>query len=246
VYASLRYRVSRTRWRGIRGHLDGSSLLYGLLGVGQTLLKIFTLGFWIPVADIITFKYKMKKLYFGDLQARFTPSYGKMIIANLASLCACLYIFLLMLVFGMVIIPWLLSFVPKTQGLIANFMNKVLVHGYLIAILVLAWICYLPRYWYRAAFFRERYNNLKLGHLGFDCTALGKDYFKLFVINDLIFIFTLGFGLPLIWQRRMKFFCQHVKVTGDLQTSLIAQAPGDKTKFGGGLGSIMNLEIGLI
>ncbi|MGD9593050.1 MAG: DUF898 family protein, partial [Candidatus Berkiella sp.] len=105
---------------------------------------------------------------------------------------------------------------------------------------------YIPRYWYRATLLRGRYNNLKFGEIGFSCDATGYQYFKLFFLNDLIFIFTLSLGLPLIWQRRMKFFCEHVKVTGNLNQLSIEQAPFEKSKFGGGFASIMNLEIGLI
>ena len=44
----------------------------------------------------------------------------------------------------------------------------------------------------------------------------------------------------------MKFISQHIKVHGDLRSLDIKQAGGKKTKFGGGLATVMNLDIGLI
>jgi len=247
VYASLRYRLSRLRWRGIRGHLEGSSLYYGLLGLGHTALKFITLGLWIPVADIMMFKQKTKKMYFGNEKAVFQPSYRPLVYAHLATIGAGLYISIAVLLFIFKLAPFLASFMmPKASGLLAGFISEIIVECYIIAVLILLWLCYLPRYWYRAEFFKLKFNHLKFGDIGFSTNVSGWDYFKLFFINDLIFIFTLGFGLPFIWQRRMRFFCQHVQVTGNLKELNILQAPGKKTKFGGGLGAIVNLEIGLI
>lgn len=246
VYGSLRYRVSRLRWRGIRGHLEGSAVLYGLIGIFQTFMKIITLGFWIPISDAVMIKYKVKKLYFGSERATFIPSTKNLIIANLASIGASLYLITLMVACGYWLLPAIANYSPTENWIIKEFVIKILEKGYLICFMILAWGCYAPRYWYRAALLRERYNKLRFGKVGFECNATGLGYLKLFVINDLIFIFTLGFGLPFIWQRRMEFFCRHIKVTGDWKTISIEQAPGTKSKFGGGFASVMNLEIGLI
>jgi len=246
VYGSLRYRMSRLRFRGIRGHLEGSSLLYGLLGLIQTFLKCVTLGFWIPFSDIIMYKYKIKKLFFGNQNTSYSPSLKTLINMNLATIGASLYLAGLVAFCAYWLIPWIISHIHPEKQITEVFTNRVLRDGYYICLILLIWLCYAPRYWYRAAFLRERYNHLRFGEIGFHCQAKGIDYLKLFVINDLIFVFSLGLGIPLIWQRRMQFFCRHVTVIGNLKELTIEQAPGKKTKFGGGFASIMNLEIGLI
>ncbi len=246
VYGSLRYRVSRLRWRGIRGHLDGSALVYGLLGLMHTFLKVITAGFWIPLSDIMMTRFKLKKLFFGNQKASFDSPYKSLILVNLATIGACLYLVGLMSILGYFILPFIVSLTPHEGWLIEKLIFTLIKEGYYICVFLLLWICYIPRYWYRAAVLRTRYNCLHIGSIGFVCDASGFDYFKLFVINDLIFIFTLTLGLPWIWQRRMRFFCKHVKVTGNLNELQIEQATGKKTKFGGGFASVMNLEIGLI
>lgn len=246
VYGSLRYRVSRLRWRGIRGHLNGSALVYGIMGFIQTALKIITLGLWIPISDLKMIKYKVRKLYFGNQRATFTPCLKRLFSANLATIGASLYIIGLMAACGHWILPLFTQFAVSNSWIVHEFTVKVLHMAYILFLMILVWGCYAPRYWYRAALLRERYNALKFGNIGFVCRASGFQYLKLFVINDLIFILTLGFGMPFIWQRRMTFFCKHVKVTGNLKELNIEQAPGKKSKFGGGFASVMNLEIGLI
>ncbi|MBS0287069.1 MAG: DUF898 family protein [Proteobacteria bacterium] len=246
VFGSLRYRISRLRWRGIRGHLGGSALVYGSLGLINTILKVITVGFWIPISDIMLSKYKLKKLYFGNQKAAFNISYKALIMVNLGTIGAICYLVGLVSLVAYFILPYIASLAPHEGWLIEKLIFTLIKEGYYLVVILLIWICYIPRYWYRAALFRGRYNNLRFGNIGFTCDASGYDYFKLFVINDLIFILTLSLGLPILWQRRMQFFCKHVKVSGNLSELSILQAPGEKSKFGGGFASIMNLEIGLI
>lgn len=246
VYGSLRYRVSRLRWRGIRSHLNGSAILYGLMGLFNTFMKVITLGFWIPLSDAWMIKYKVKKFYFGNQKASFNPSIKLLLSTNLATIGASLYLIGLMAACGYWLLPWIASYSSDQSWIVEDFIRKILEEGYWIALIVLAWGCYAPRYWYRATLLRERYNKLRFGKVRFSCNASGLQYFKLFVINDLIFICTLGFGLPFIWQRRMKFFTRHVKIYGNINELDIEQAPGKKPRFGGGFASVMNLEIGLI
>jgi uncharacterized membrane protein YjgN (DUF898 family) len=73
IYAALRYRLTRTQWRGIRGYLGGSAFRYGFIVMGYGLLNILTLGLLIPVSDRATLTYKMGNVWFGNVQGRFDP-----------------------------------------------------------------------------------------------------------------------------------------------------------------------------
>lgn len=73
-YASYRYLMSRTTWRGIRGRLGGSAWVFGLVALGATLLSAVTFGVMIPVADVIRIKYQMKNTWFGETQGVFEES----------------------------------------------------------------------------------------------------------------------------------------------------------------------------
>lgn len=246
AFGSLKYRASRLRWRGIRGDLSGSPLLYACLGFFHTLMKFITLGFWIPISDLFLLKYKMNKLYFGNQKFTFIPRYRTMLLYNLATIGASLYLIAFVCAFGYWGLPFIAHSSASENPIIQRFLMKIVAEEYVIFAMLLLWVCYAPRYAYRAALLREKYNALSLNNLRFQCYASASQYFKLFVINDLLFIFTLGFALPIIWHRRIKFISEHIKIIGDVNTLPVKQAPGKKTRFGGGLASMMNVDIGLI
>lgn len=246
VYCALRYRVSHLRWRGIRGHIDGSSLYYGLIGLIHATLKIITLGFWTPIADAIMHQRKTKKFYFGNQQAHFQPPFSTLLKSHLVTLSLCFYLAILGFIIGYQMNALIYNHLPQSHQFEYRLLAELLVGLTDVIIVFLIWLCYAPRYWYRATLLREKYNQLKFGPIGFICNATGKEYLKLFILNDFIFVFTLGLGLPIIWQRRMKFFAQHVRVTGNLNQLSIEQAKGKKAKLSGGYVTLFNLEIGLI
>lgn len=246
VYVSLRYRAAHLRWRGIRGHLTGSSIAYAFIGLCQTLLKILTIGFWIPMSDAWMLQYKANRLYFGDQKGSLHPNVKHLLTMHLATLGASLYLVSGITILGYWVLPFLAHYSPFESFIIMDFIKKIFEKSYYIILAILIWGCYIPRYWYRAALLREKYNTLRFNDIQFSCHVTGREYFQLFWINDLIFIFTFGLGLPFVWQRRMQFIEQHVKVIGSLNTLSIKQNPHKKQMLGGGLGSIMNIETGVI
>jgi uncharacterized membrane protein YjgN (DUF898 family) len=73
-YAALRYRLSRTVWRGIRGRLTGSAWGYGLRAFGFLLVNVLSIGLLIPMTDRALMAYRMQNIWFGDVQGRFGGS----------------------------------------------------------------------------------------------------------------------------------------------------------------------------
>lgn len=246
VFGSLKYRASRLRWRGIRGDLSGSPLVYACLGFFHTIMKFLTLGFWIPISDVSVLKYKMNRLYFGNQKFNFSPCYRTMILFNLATIGASLYLIALVYACGYWGLPLIADYPISDSPIVQRFLMSLAEKEYVVFTMILLWVCYTPRYAYRAALLREKYNALSLDTIRFQCHASTSDYFKLFVINDLLFIFSLGFAIPIIWHRRIKFISKHIKILGDVNALPVKQATGEKARFGGGLASIMNLDVGLI
>ncbi len=65
-YRAWRYRMSRTRWRGIRLGLDGSSWEYLKLASGWTLLTFLTLGLAYPWMQVELWRYQMRHTHIGQ------------------------------------------------------------------------------------------------------------------------------------------------------------------------------------
>lgn len=244
VYGSLRYRVTHSRWRGIRGHMGGSAILYGLYGLFHLFLIIFTFGLWIPMADALKYKYKMHRISFGNQQAVFTPDYGQLFGIHLLSffggICAGVGIAVFVGFFTYFLIP-------QAHAAAETFSPTMEKSGIAFAIgMVAFFVClFMSRFWYKAAFVRMRYNALKFGNIGFNCQISGWGLFKQTFGNGLIYIFTLGLGYPIVLQRKMKFFCKHTTITGDMNNSPILQAVGEKDTQGEGISSILDISIGL-
>ena len=51
IHRARRYRLSRIRWRGVHGYLDGNSFSFGLKWLGHFFMQIVTLGLWGPKMD---------------------------------------------------------------------------------------------------------------------------------------------------------------------------------------------------
>lgn len=70
-YSALRYRLSRTTWRGIRGSMRGSANRYAMLAFGRMFLNLLSLGTLIPKSDMIKQEYITRDMYIGNQKAEF-------------------------------------------------------------------------------------------------------------------------------------------------------------------------------
>ncbi len=74
IYGALRYRLSRTTWRGVRGRLVGSAVKYAALNVGYFILTLLTFGLIVPYWDMKLYQYVAENTYFGDSKVSFNFS----------------------------------------------------------------------------------------------------------------------------------------------------------------------------
>lgn len=70
-YASRRYRLTRTSWRGLRLRMTGSAWTYALTSFGYWLLVIATIGIAYPWAAAAVERIKMRETSYGDAQGAF-------------------------------------------------------------------------------------------------------------------------------------------------------------------------------
>ncbi|MCS5709031.1 DUF898 domain-containing protein [Candidatus Berkiella cookevillensis] len=234
VFQAIKYRASRLRYRGIRGHLIGSSLKYGIIGCCHTLLVIATLGLWKPFADLRLHQYKTTHLYFGNQIATFKPHYFKLFF----------YYFAFYICFVVGILCFL---IPEAVAYLSpdNVPSAIMIFP-IIGFILLPIGFFGLFFGYRAARNRIKYNYLSFGDIGFDCSITGWRLFKLMLGNGVIILFTLGLGYPWAMQRRQRFLAKNIKIIGDLKNSSILQAQGEKDNSGEGLSSFFDIRISLL
>ncbi len=111
IYLALRYRLSRTKWRGIRFNLGGSIKEYFFISLKRTLKNIVTLGWRIPKSDIIRWSYIANHMSYGDLKFSYEGDYSRLQKIHVTTLL----IFTLPLVLGL-----LIGGILKGQELVNN------------------------------------------------------------------------------------------------------------------------------
>jgi uncharacterized membrane protein YjgN (DUF898 family) len=75
LYGATRYRLSKTRWRGIRFALSGSSYSYALFALGQSVLSLITCGLLILQTLLKRQKKIINNISYGNLS--FTMDYSQ-------------------------------------------------------------------------------------------------------------------------------------------------------------------------
>ncbi len=74
VYRARRYRLTRTIYRGLRFHQDGSAWVYALRASLWWIATGLTLGLAYPFQIASLERYKMRHTFYGDLAGRFDGS----------------------------------------------------------------------------------------------------------------------------------------------------------------------------
>ncbi len=253
IYGATRYRYSRTRWRGVRGYLDGSTIGYANLAFGRMLLNIITLGFAIPSSDIAKHKYIMNNAYFGNVKAEFTGDSKVLFGAYIKSLLLIpLMLLIPTLIFALPIMIEAATEVinseggspPPTLSTMSSLPGLIGAVSYLIAILLVFAVIPIARSVYIAALMREKMRGLKVGHLKFICTVGGWDLIKHKSANLLIIVFTLGLGFPYIAQRNIRFMVRHHIIMGDLKAFQAEQGKDQGLTSGEGLETGFDIDAG--
>lgn len=82
MYRARRYKMARTRWRGVRFGMEQGAWGYALRASGYTILMIVSLGLLAPLANFKLEKFMMDRSWYGDAQfeqhGKWTKLYGAM------------------------------------------------------------------------------------------------------------------------------------------------------------------------
>ena len=116
VYAARRYRLTRTIYRGLRFHQDGSALLYALLAMLWWTLTVLTFGLAYPFQVAGLERFKMRHTLYGDLRGRFAGSGFRLFLRGLP---------LWLLVAG----PWLVAIIVIAKAADWTAINAALEKG---------------------------------------------------------------------------------------------------------------------
>ncbi len=271
VFLALRYRLGRTRWRGIRFSLRGSIKTYLWLAIKRTFFNIISIGFKIPKSDIIKWSYIANHMQYGEEKFTYQGDHKKIFRIHVitAVIISLVWITPILLggvlkgqelvenakqntelriqnseLYGKTITPYTPA-VPANQEDEQTSSRDLWPEGMGLAffaiIYALIFTAIAARLWYHAALWQEKFRGLRLGNIRFKMELTGLDLVKLYGGNILIMIFTLGLGKPWAIQRTLTTFTGKLKIGGDLEALNIKQAETIKQ---GGMGDALAADVG--
>jgi uncharacterized membrane protein YjgN (DUF898 family) len=244
VHRALRYRLARTRWRGIRGGLEGSSLRFAWTYFWTALLIPFTLGWIMPWRATKLQSLLSNDMRFGNrpfrFEARSGPLYGRFAIAWIGSLL------LFFAMTGGVVLSLYLSGVieqiaatppgqPPTPNLAAFAVAMpIIVVFYLVLGLITAW--------YQAAAFNHFAAHTSYEGATFRAHMTAWSIIWLVLGNLLIVTLTLGLLAPVAQARAARYMVERLSIEGTVPLGDIAQRAGDPMRRGEGLSQVFDVD----
>jgi uncharacterized membrane protein YjgN (DUF898 family) len=254
LYRARRYQLSRTLWRGIRGTLVGSSMIYSLTYFGSIMARGMSLGWSTPVLNTVLQEQIIGDMRFGDLAFKFKgragPLYPTYALCWFLSLVAIVvFIFL----FGAEAAA---LFGPEVQKVFDEIgkpdaqptPEQIWTAGTVITVLAVSFIAMflvIPMLWaiYSAKELATFARYTSAGNATFRLNATAGSLISLVIVNLLILIFTLGIGRPFMQQRLIRYMCDRLEVIGTIDIERIAQSQAALDRTGEGLADAFDLGV---
>ncbi len=240
IYRATRYRLSRTRWRGIRGALVGSPNRYALTYFLTLPLLILTLGWLGPWRTTKLQNILINDMRFGDRPFRFTAT-SKPLYSRFAWLWV-----------GGVVITALIG------GLIAYLISadlaanaeatpdkKITIQTILIVygVFLGGFILYgIASAWYYAFQFNHFSRNTHFEGASFRANLTGGGLIWVTLSNLFITIFSFGILSPVVQARTMRYVIQNMGFVGSPPFAEIAQAAEQDISLGEGLAQAFDID----
>ncbi|MDO8900968.1 MAG: DUF898 family protein [Phenylobacterium sp.] len=237
IYAAFRYLASRTAWRGVRFHMAGSAVSYGLKYFGLMILAGVTLGWAWPFVERKLAEPLWANLRFGDRRFRFSPvaarkekvygPFALMWFGGVVSYAAVATFFM-----GLAMQP---DFDPAGDpAVLAAIYAAALLFGLLFLLISLPYRAAMMRSVARGIQFDGVKVRLKIGALAVGWLYLG---------NILLIVFSLGFLMPLVQARSARFILNRLVLEGEVDFGAIHQSAESGPRQGEGLADAFGLSI---
>ena len=226
-YRALRYRLSRTHWRGIRGGSDDPGLGYGLTYMWKTVVGMLPLGLAVPWSMTSLWNDRWNKLSFGPFPFEVNASSAGLIGRYLLFYLAPIVLFVLIAVLGA-------AGMGAGEGVGEAGLAGIFV-GLLLGVLVFYLVLGLIALAFYAKFFREVVGATRWRDLEFSFKASTRDWLVLFLGDIALVVVTLGIGAIFLSYRHWKFFITHMGATGEILLDELTQSQTKMASQGEGL-----------
>jgi uncharacterized membrane protein YjgN (DUF898 family) len=229
-FRALRYRLSRTYWRGIRGGSDDPGFQYGLSYMWKSFIGWLPLFLLVPWAMIGLWNDRWNAMSFGPHRFSANAAWKPLMKRYLL-----FYLVPVLVVIGGAIFGISMAAsgdTPDAMGSTGMAIGAILAIVALLAFYILLPLAALAFY---SKYFRLAVGGLRLHNLEFDFRARALDWVLFFLANMAIVICTLGIGYIFMPYRNWKFFIDHMEAYGEINIDELTQSETAVTKHGEGL-----------
>jgi len=243
IHRARRYRLSRTRWRGIRGGLSGRSRGFAWTYLWTMLLVPLTLGWILPWRAVRLQRALFIVTHFGDNAFTFTgvagPLYRRFWLVWVSAI--------VLIVTASTAIGGILASGARAPS--APRPAPAMLHlsaGQTTSIVGIVLVCSLSLAMIRASYSARILNyfaaHTKLQGVSFTLRATAPSLVWLVASNYLIRVLSLGFLSALAEARSMRYIVDRLACDGAIAWERIAQNPDALLKRGEGLAEAFNVD----
>jgi uncharacterized membrane protein YjgN (DUF898 family) len=236
-FRGMRYRLSRTWWRGIRGGSHDPGLRYGFAYAWKNAAGLLPLGVLMPWAMVSLWNQRWNGMSFGQ-----SPVVARGRVSGLKLPYLWCYVAPAIVIAGIVVLArsnvtlTYFGFEPRTP------IEWVLIRiPALLAILFLFTMISLAYY---ASFFRQMMRSTAWGEVNFSFNAGAADWMELYIVDVLLVVSTLGLGWVFIPYRHWTFYLRNLQIDGRIEIDAVTQSATPAPQQGEGL--LDALEVGAL
>jgi uncharacterized membrane protein YjgN (DUF898 family) len=243
-FTALRYRLSRTRWRGIRCGMAGSAWRYGVSATFLVFANAITFQLLTPVVSVNLARPRIANTRFGSLPFVFSGGAGDIYGRYVG------YYFLNIIAWLVALGIFFAAIGGAVGGLGISFTEEeflrlftrpslraiLLVAALAIGLSVVFSLLILPlRCWWQAYLFRYLVSHSRAGNVLFATAISTRQMWGFLVLNYLIVVLTLGLGWPWVMHRTLRLIAAELWLYGAPDGASIRQPTDLGPRYGEGL-----------
>jgi len=228
-FSAQRYRLTRTRWRGIGGGMRGSSLVYALKACLLMLLLPISLFLARPYVALKLLRHRIERTSIGDRPLRMdylaaTSLLGRYVGCGLIAL----------VLSGVIVSVMMYGVVEKLAPMLVSLLGLEVVASvatYGVFYLVSAWV--MASFW--ALYWRKVGEHVRWGDVRFRVTLERRHFARFRVWHMLALILTFGLAYPWVVHHSAKILAANVVVLGNIYPETLRQTDLSGAAIGEGL-----------
>jgi uncharacterized membrane protein YjgN (DUF898 family) len=229
-FRALRYRLSRTYWRGIRGGSDNPGFQYGLSYMWKSFAGWLPIFLMVPWSMISLWNERWNAMSFGPHHFEATAEWKPLMKRYLL-----FYLVPFLLFVGGAILGISAAASGDTPDALGSTGIAIGVIFVIFAVFSLYIILPLAALAFYSKYFRVAVGGLRLHNLEFEFRARAPDWILFFLANMAIVFCTLGIGYIFLPYRNWKFFVDHMEAYGEINIDELTQSKTAAPTQGEGL-----------